>query len=205
MEKWRMQEKDREEGKGPIIWQGVDGEPHLPHDRRPAVEVPEGQREQLPGQAHEANQAKCSHNQEAREEGRVCRTCCSFDPSWRWKQVKPDLWRKHHQRWGKTAVEPDQPAGRMLSGDQGCLHPSLRHQPDLHDGVLRKVQGLQHNFERMCQYSHQWLRSLLLLHGRKAGGGNDQPEDLQGNDRGKVGCKSANQVPQSDESLQRLC
>lgn len=99
MERWRMQqEKDREEGKGPIIWQSVDGEPHLPHDRRPAVEVPEGQREQLPGQAHEANQAKCSHkyvcflsdwcqhnccSQEAREEGRVCRTCCSFDPSWR--------------------------------------------------------------------------------------------------------------------------
>ena len=113
MEKWRMQEKDREEGKGPIIWQGVDGEPHLPHDCRPAVEVPEGQREQLPGQAHEANQAKCSHkyvsvylidantnvaltsmyifylidlhkccSQEAREEGRVCRTCCSSDPSW---------------------------------------------------------------------------------------------------------------------------
>lgn len=92
----------------------------------------------------------------------------------------------------------------MLSGDQGCLHPSLRHQPDLHDGVLRKVQGcavacsvvwsyvelchdihkvkagclcvvknlftflnpgLQHNFERMCQYSYQWLWPLLLLHG----------------------------------------
>ena len=41
--------------------------------------------------------------------------------------------------------------------------------------------------------------------GRKAGGGNDQPEDLQGNGGGKVGCKSANQVPHSDESLQRLC
>ena len=25
--------------------------------------------------------------------------------------------------------------------------------------------GLQHNFERMCQYSYQWLWSLLLLHG----------------------------------------
>ena len=97
-------------------------------------------------------------------------TCGGSTTSAGAKQVKlfqdgQDISSDSENIYHLVAVEPDQPAGRMLSGDQGCLHPSLRHQPDLHDGVLRKVQG----FAVACSMVWSYVELCHDIHKVKAG------------------------------------